>query len=50
MRHPRLLLASLWLSLPLLPTHVAAAQLPEDHRALRRTVSYAEMEAFLAGV
>jgi len=28
----------------------AAAQLPEDRRALRRTVSYAEMEAFLASV
>ena len=28
----------------------ASAQLPEDRRTLTRTVSYAEMEAFLAGV
>jgi len=28
----------------------AAAQLPEDRHALSRTVSYAEMEAFLSGV
>jgi len=28
----------------------AAAQLPEDRRALRRTVSYSEMEAFLSSV
>jgi hypothetical protein len=32
------------------PAAPAAAQLPEDRRALKRTVSYAEMEAFLASV
>ena len=35
--------------LPLLAVP-AAAQLPEDRRTLKRTISYAEMETFLAGV
>jgi hypothetical protein len=34
----------------LLAPAVAAAQLPEDRRTLRRTVSYSEMESFLGSV
>jgi hypothetical protein len=50
MRHPRScsVLAALGL-VPLLAGS-AAAQLQDDRRTLKRTVSYAEMEAFLAGV
>jgi hypothetical protein len=43
-------LAGLVLLLAVLVPAPSAAQLPEDRRALARTVSYAEMETFLAGV
>jgi hypothetical protein len=47
-RRCRPLIAALWL-VPLVAAP-ASAQLPEDRRALKRTVSYAEMEALLASV
>ncbi len=52
MRCPQtcLVLAILWLLLPLGASHAAGAQLPEDRHSLRRTVSYSEMGTFLAGV